>query len=98
MVEQLLVAAKAAKKGAGVPVSICGEAASRPLDALSLVALGLTTLSMPAAGVLPVKALLAEIDLAAFRPVLAAIRRTARGSASLREPITTWARERGLPV
>jgi len=33
--------------------------------------LGLTALSMPASGVLPVKALLAEVDLAAFRPVLA---------------------------
>ncbi len=44
------------------------------------------------------KALLAEVDLAAFRAVLASIRRTAAGAASLREPIATWAREQGLPV
>jgi len=53
---------------------------------------------MPASGILPTKALLAQLDLGAFRPVLAAIRRSASGSASLREPINVWAREHGLPV
>ncbi len=91
LLEQLLTAAGAA----GVPVSLCGEAASRPLEALAFAGLGLTALSMPASGILPVKALLAEVDLAAFRPVLASIR---RGPPGLREPIATWARERGLPV
>lgn len=98
LLDQLLTAARAAKGGLGVPVSLCGEAASRPLEALTLAGLGLTTLSMPASGILPVKALLAQTDLAAFRPVLAAIRRGSTGSASLREPIATWAREHGLPA
>ena len=79
----------------GVPVSICGEAASRPLEAMTLVGLGFTSLSMPAPALLPVKALLAKLDLAAFRPVLAALRRSAAGEASLREPILAWAREHG---
>lgn len=83
---------------AGVPVSVCGEAASRPLEAMTLVGLGVGTLSMPASGILPVKALLAELDLAAFRQFLAAIRKTSAGAASVREPIATWARERALPV
>jgi phosphotransferase system enzyme I (PtsP) len=81
-----------------VPVSVCGEAASRPLDAVVMATLGLTTLSMPAGGIMPVKALLAEADLARFRPVLNSIRRTAAGMPSLRDPITAWARENGLPV
>ena len=34
-------------------------------------------------GILPIKALLADLDLAAFRPVLTAIRRNASGAASL---------------
>jgi phosphotransferase system, enzyme I, PtsP len=98
LLEHLLVAARAAKGGAGVPVSLCGEAASRPLEAMALVGLGFTSLSMPASGILPVKALLAGLDLAAFRPVLSAIRGNTSGSASLREPIVTWAREQGLAV
>ncbi len=98
LLEQLLVAAAMAKGGTGVPVSVCGEAASRPLEALALVGLGFTSLSMPASGILPIKALLAELDLRAFRPVLSAMRRNTSGSASLREPIGAWARERGLPA
>jgi phosphotransferase system enzyme I (PtsP) len=85
-------------QGSGVPVSLCGVAAGRPLEALALVGLGITTLSMPASGILPVKAMLAQLDLVSFRPVLAAIRRGGAGAASLREPIAAWAREHGLPV
>jgi phosphotransferase system enzyme I (PtsP) len=82
----------------GVPVSLCGESAGRPLEALALVGLGITSLSMQASGILPIKAMLAQLDLVAFRPVLAAIRRGGAGAASLREPIASWAREQGLPV
>jgi phosphotransferase system enzyme I (PtsP) len=87
MIEQLAAATTAA----GVPLSLCGEAASRPLEALVLAALGITTLSMPASAILPIKALFSEVDLAAFRAVLAAIRRS--GGSGLRDSITTWARE-----
>ncbi len=96
LLEHLLSAAAKARDGRGVPISLCGEAAGRPIDAMTLVGLGLETLSMPASGVLPVKALLEKLDLHAFRPVLAAIRRTASGDPSLREPIVAWAREHGL--
>ena len=83
---------------AGVPLSVCGEAASHPLEAITLVGLGVSTLSMPASGILPVKAALAAVDMPAFRAVLAAVRRTGGAEASLREPITAWAREHGVPV
>jgi phosphotransferase system, enzyme I, PtsP len=96
LLEHLLTAARVAKGGAGVPVSLCGEAGSRPLEAMALVGLGLSTLSMSASGIMPVKALLAGLDLDAFRPVLAAIRKNASGAASVREPISVWAREQGL--
>jgi phosphotransferase system enzyme I (PtsP) len=94
LLEQLVAAARPT----GVPVSLCGEAASRPIEAMTLAALGITTLSMPASGILPVKALLAEVDLAAFRPVLSAIRRGGMNAGSLRDPIASWAREQGLCV
>ncbi|MDE2574613.1 MAG: GAF domain-containing protein [Rhodospirillales bacterium] len=83
---------------AGVPVSVCGEAAARPLEAMALAAIGIRSLSMPASGVLPMKALLAALDLPAFTAMLAASRHAADGQASLREPIAAWAREHGLPV
>ncbi len=85
-------------RAAGVSLSVCGEAAARPLEAMTLVGLGIDALSMPASGVLPVKALLRGLDLNQFRQVLNAIRRTGAGTPSLREPIAAWAREHGLPV
>ncbi len=85
-------------RAAGVPLSVCGEAAARPAEALTLVGLGIESLSMPASGILPVKALLRDVDLGGFRRVLAAIRRTGDGAATLREPITAWAREHGVAL
>ena len=81
---------------AAVPISVCGEAASRPLEALVLAALGVTTLSMPASAILPIKAMFAQVDLQSFRSVLAAIRRG--GGFGLREPVATWAREQAIIV
>ena len=83
---------------AGVALSVCGEAASRPLEALTLAALGITSLSMPASGLLGTKALLRSADLRVFRPVLNELRNDAAGEASLREPIAIWAREHGFDV
>ncbi len=81
---------------AGVPLSVCGESASRPLEALVMVGLGIRTLSMPSPGILPVKALLADTDLGQLRALLTSVRRTADGAASLRKPIAAWAKEHGL--
>jgi phosphotransferase system enzyme I (PtsP) len=47
---------------AGIPLSICGEAAGRPLEAMAFVALGFDSLSMPASGVGPVKRMLLSLD------------------------------------
>ncbi len=94
LLEALAVAASAA----GIPVSVCGEAASRPIEAITLAALGITTLSMPASSLLPVKACLAALDLGAFRAMLAQTRQGAGAAASLRDPIVSWGREHGLPI
>ena len=79
-----------------VSLSLCGEAASRPLDAAVLLALGITTLSMSGGSVLAVKEALLTLDLEAFRPFLVGLRRSSAGYASLREPIEAWARDHGL--
>ncbi|MHB1303685.1 MAG: putative PEP-binding protein [Acidiphilium sp.] len=81
-----------------VGFSICGEAAGRPLDALVFAAIGVDTLSMSGGSILPVKALLAEVDLAVLRPVLRELRRAGAAGGSLREPLLAWAREHGLPI
>ncbi len=79
-------------------LSLCGEAAGRPLDAAVLVALGITTLSMSATSVLAVKETLRALDLGAFRPFLETLRRTGTKQGSFRDPISAWAREHGVPT
>ena len=79
-------------------ISVCGEHASRPIEAIVLAALGITTLSMPAGSLLRLKSVMAAVDMGALRAVLAAARRNAAGMASLRGPVVSWAREHGIDV
>lgn len=94
LLERLVIACTEA----GVPLSVCGEAAGKPLDALAFAAIGVSTLSMSGNAILPVKAMLAAADLNNFRPVLRELRRAGAAGGSIREPMTSWAREHNLPV
>jgi phosphotransferase system enzyme I (PtsP) len=53
---------------AKLPITVCGESAGRPLEALMLMALGYRRLSMQAARVAPIKRLARSIDLAKVAP------------------------------
>ncbi|MBW0152805.1 phosphoenolpyruvate--protein phosphotransferase [Phenylobacterium sp.] len=80
----------------GTPVSVCGEMAGRPLEAFTLVALGYERLSMPPAGIGPVKQMVLSCDReAAHRGVSALIRGT---GGSVRNEIETLARKLYLSV
>ncbi len=88
----------AAAQGSSATLSLCGEAAARPLDALVLVALGFERLSMSASALLAVKSALMRTDMAAFRGFFARLRRTAGADESLREPVAAWARDHGIDL
>ena len=49
-----------------MPVSVCGESAGKPLEALALLAIGFRALSMPAGSVGPIKRMIRSIDLEKF--------------------------------
>ncbi|MEL7481128.1 MAG: phosphoenolpyruvate--protein phosphotransferase [Pseudomonadota bacterium] len=49
-----------------LPVSVCGEAAGHPTDALALLAIGFRSLSMPASSVGPIKRMVRSIALKPF--------------------------------
>ena len=57
-------------EAAGTSLSYCGEDAGRPLEALCLTALGITTLSMRAASIGPIKHLIRKTDLSALERTL----------------------------
>jgi phosphotransferase system, enzyme I, PtsP len=75
----------------GTPVSVCGEMAGRPLEAFALVALGFDRLSMPPAGIGPVKQMVLSCDREAARRNVEALLKGSGGS--LRGEIETLARK-----
>ncbi len=48
---------------AGKPVTLCGELAGRPISAMALIGLGFRSISMSAAAIGPVKAMLVELPV-----------------------------------
>jgi phosphotransferase system enzyme I (PtsP) len=79
--------------GAGTPLSFCGEDAGRPLEALALAAVGLRSLSMRAASIGPVKALILKADIAEVADLFEAAKR--RGEASFRPHLEAYVRQLG---
>jgi phosphotransferase system enzyme I (PtsP) len=57
-------------RAAGVRLSVCGEMASRPLEAMALIGLGVHRLSLTPSEVGPVKAMLRSIDAARLQQYL----------------------------
>lgn len=55
---------------ADVPLSICGEMAGRPLEAMALIGLGLRNISMPPAATGPVKLMVRSLNSAALSQYL----------------------------
>ena len=83
---------------AGVPVSICGEMAGRPLEALALIALGYRTLSMQASSIGPVKAMLRKLDVGAARAAFETAMAESGGQTTLRPALMAFAEDAGVPL
>ncbi len=75
----------------GTPVSVCGEMAGRPLEAFALIGLGFDRLSMPPAGIGPVKRMVLSSDREAARRGMASILKGASGT--VRSEVETLARK-----
>ncbi len=88
------VAERAAQ--AGVPLSLCGEMAGRPLEAMALIGLGFRALSMAPPAVGPIKAMVRSLDLAALEAFLGEARGGAGGR--LRERLRGFAQDRGVVI
>jgi len=81
---------------AGRRISLCGEMASRPIEAMTLLGLGFRTLSMPATSIGAVRTMVRSLDLGHFSRWLSQIRTNARGS--LRPAIRAYARDHDVAI
>jgi phosphotransferase system enzyme I (PtsP) len=81
---------------AAVPVSLCGEMASRPLEALALVALGFRFLSLAAPGMGPVKEMILSANLDEAKPFVLSL--LDLPDASVRGRLRAFARDHGIQL
>jgi phosphotransferase system enzyme I (PtsP) len=81
---------------AGVPVSLCGEMAARPVEALALLAVGFHNLSMSAAAIGSIRLMIHSLDLGAFRDWFGHVRN--RPGRRIREEIRAFAHDHGIAL
>ncbi|HYN38632.1 MAG TPA: putative PEP-binding protein, partial [Rhodospirillales bacterium] len=81
---------------ADVPVSLCGEMAARPLDAMALIGIGFRSLSVSPPAVGAIKMMIRSLDLASLGPYLDMV--CAGRQASLREKLKSFAQDHGVIV
>ena len=87
--------AEAAKRHAR-PLSLCGEMAGRPLEAMALIGLGYRSISMAPASVGPVKSMVLSLDAGELQRWLSETIRTAEGS--IRAQLKRYAEEHGVEI
>jgi phosphotransferase system enzyme I (PtsP) len=78
-------------KAARVPICVCGEMASRPLEAMALIALGARNLSVAPQAVGAIKALVRSLDAGRVRIFLAPMVKSR--DHSLRDKLRDFARD-----
>jgi phosphotransferase system enzyme I (PtsP) len=79
-----------------VPVSICGEQAGRPLEAMALLGLGFRAISMPPAAVGPVKRMIRSLSVAEIESYIGGL--LDLPDRSLRPQLEAFARTKGIFV
>lgn len=80
------------------PVTLCGEMAGRPLTAMALIGLGFRSISMSAASIGPVKAMLGELDASKLNALLREELDKPNQSHSLRELLLQFAKDNDIPL
>jgi len=86
---------QSASESAG-DLSLCGEMAGKPLDAMALIGLGLRTLSMQPANIGPVKMMIQSLDLREVSQFVDKL--CGRTDGSLRTRLAAFAAERGIAI
>ena len=82
----------------GTPVTLCGELAGKPISAMALLGLGYRSISMPAAAIGPVKAMLRELPLGELKSVIDCALQGRNAGMPMRARLEEFAKEHGVPL
>jgi phosphotransferase system enzyme I (PtsP) len=81
-----------------VPLTMCGELAGRTVEALALLAIGMTKLSMSPPSIGPIKEMILGLELKPIRKAVAAALAEGATGPSIRELLLGWAERQGLVI
>lgn len=79
-----------------VPVGVCGEMGGRSLEAMALIGIGLTRLSITPVAVGQVKAMVRSLDRSKLRPVIDKL--LDKPPADMRASLVAWAEKNGVAL
>lgn len=80
------------------PVALCGELASRPLEAMALIAIGFRRLSLSPAAIGPVKAMILSLDARAVAKFLEPLLADTSGTIQIRDRLKDFAEKSGVSL
>ncbi len=82
----------------GKVAAVCGAMASRPIEAITLIALGYDNLSMPVTGIGPVKSAVLALDAGKLRARLLPLITLNSRLSTVREEVRMFCLEEGVPI
>jgi len=80
------------------PVTMCGELAGKPMEALALMAVGMTRLSMGPASIGPIKEMILNLELKPIQESVAEALSVGANGNTIRALLTQWAERQNLPL
>lgn len=87
-----------AAEAAGKPLTLCGEIAGRPLDAVALTSIGYRSLSMASAAIGPVKSALRALELRPLAERMNALIDQGAAGSEIRGELRAWAEAHTVPI
>jgi phosphotransferase system enzyme I (PtsP) len=87
-----------AGKRHGKPVTMCGELAGKPIEALALMAVGMDRLSMGPASIGPIKEMILNLDLKPIQDEIAEAIGVGANGQTVRQLLTSWIERQSIPV
>ena len=82
----------------GKQAAVCGAMASRPIEAITLVALGYDNLSMPVTGIGPVKSAILALDAAKLKARIEPLITLKSRLSTVRDEVRAFCLEEGIPI
>mgnify|MGYP001047808679 FL=1 len=81
-----------------VPLTMCGELAGKTVEALALLAIGMTKLSMSPPSIGPIKEMILGLELQPIRNSVSAALLEGASGPNIRDLLLDWAERQGLVI